>query len=99
MQRASCETFLKHSSSKSVIYAMCPLVAYPFLVDLLPPCVGLILCLAGILIPRLRGENVVDVLHLVIPPDLVVHTFPPHGFQSVVCVWQPHPSSVEPVSQ
>src|SRR2546423_11856199 len=40
-----------------------------------------------------------DVLHLRIPPDLMMHPFPSHGLQRIVYVWQSDPSPVEAVPQ
>lgn len=43
------------------------------------------------LVPRLRRQYVMHILHLRIPPDVVVHALPPQRLERVVHVRQRHP--------
>lgn len=59
----------------------------------------LVAALSGRLIPRLRAQNIVDVLDLIVLPDLVMHTLSPHRLQRVVDIRQSNPASPENVAQ
>lgn len=51
------------------------------------------------LIPRVRGQDVVDVLDLVVPPDGLVHTVPPQGLEGIVDVRQGDPAAAVQLAQ
>lgn len=74
-----------------------PLVGLPLLVDLGPPTVGLVLAGAvaiGVqLVPGVGGEDVVNVLDLVVPPDGLVDALPAQGLEGVVDVGQGDPAA------
>ena len=51
------------------------------------------------LIPRLGRQDIMHVLDLVVPPDLLVHAFPPEGLERVVDVRERDPAALVEVRE
>lgn len=85
------------------LYTLLGLISLPLLVHLSPPLVRLILAgavtLSIQLIPRVRRQNVVNVLDLVVPPDGLVHIIPPQRLERIVNVRQRHPAALVQLTQ
>lgn len=81
--------------SKFVINTLFLLSGLSLAIRIDPPLVRLIgprpLSLLVNLIPRLRAKYIVNVLYLVVPPDLVVHALPTQRLKRVVSVGQRNP--------
>lgn len=79
------------------------LISLSLLVHVGPPLVCLVLAGAvalGIqLIPRVRCQNIVDILDLVVPPDRLVHVVPSQRLERVVDVRQRHPAALVQLAQ
>lgn len=90
-------------SEAIILQAAFPLAGLPLLVHLGPPPMRLVLARAvplGIqLVPRVRRQDVVDVLDPVVPPDGPVHALPPHGLERVVHVGQGDPAAAVQLAQ
>lgn len=84
-------------------YTLLCLLGLPLLVHLGPPFVCLVfagaVALRIQLIPWVRGQNVVDILDLVIPPNGLVHVIPTQGLERIVDVWQRHPATFVQLTQ
>jgi len=58
-----------------------------------------VLALLLLLLPRLRTQDVMHILNLLVPPNLVVHTGPPQRLERVVDIRQRYPAPAEQVAQ
>jgi hypothetical protein len=106
--RVTGETTLKTSTPRpSILACRSEPILYPRLllgsealaVDSPPPFMVLVAALSWRLIPRLRAQNIVNVLDLIVLPDLVMHTLRPHRLQRIVDIRQSNPASPEDVAQ
>ena len=85
--------------SKPILYSRPLFGSKALAIDSPPPFMVLVAALPWRLIPRLRAQNIVDILDLIVLPDLVMHTLSPHRLQRVVDIRQSNPASPEDVAQ
>lgn len=81
-------------ASKSVLSNTIPLLPLdPLDVNIPPPLMQGVLPLPlPLLIPRLRAQNIMHILHLIILPNRIVHTLPPHRLERIVHIRQRNPA-------
>lgn len=87
--------------SEAIVYVPALLICLAAIVVVPPPfvCFIVLALVVALLIPRLRTEQDMSILDLVVSPDGIMYTLPAQGLESVVDVWKSDPSAREEVAE